>query len=206
MLAVCNYVTSRLKLFLIVLYGIIFIYISLLWTSDILIKEHNYSAFCSIAREKCMQHSFLYKNMENPVPQLTGSQAGFGDFFPLRKPLCTPPPPPPPNHWLAPTSGKAPFGVDRNSDACVRTMLMAASHWSSGDCLRVSAGIKAGSSFGSDFSDFSFKLSLKASRKVVLLLTWKTTDLVPGEKESWGVTSNAWDVKPSSYLLEWLFP
>lgn len=94
MLAVCNYVTSRLKLFLIVLYGIIFIYISLLWTSDILIKEHNYSAFCSIAREKCMQHSFLYKNMENPVPQLTGSQAGFGDFFPLRKPLCTPPPPP----------------------------------------------------------------------------------------------------------------
>lgn len=40
--------------------------------SDILLKEHNYADMCSIAREKCMQHSLLYKSMEDLIPQLTG--------------------------------------------------------------------------------------------------------------------------------------
>lgn len=162
--------------------------------SDILIKEHNYSVFCSLAREKCVQPFLLYRSMEDPVPQLTGSQAEFVEtsFLWERPSLYAPP-----NHCLAPTSGKTPFGAYRISDACK----MAASCQSSGDCLRVLVGIKTRSSFGFWFSDFSFKLSLKATRKMLLLFTWKATVLVPGEKESWGVTIDAWNVKPSSYLV-----
>lgn len=201
MLAVCNYVTSRLKLFLIVLCGIIFIYISLLWTSDILIKEHNYSAFCSIAREKCMQHFSVQKIQRTQSLNWQVAKQFLETFFLWESPSVCPPKSLISTHiWKSSIWGGQELRClcKDHADGSKSLILW----WlSQGVCRN-----KGRVFIWFWFSDFSFKLSLKASRKVVLLLTWKTTDLVPGEKESWGVTSNAWDVKPSSYLLEWLFP
>lgn len=151
MLAVCNYVTSRLKLFLLCSMALY----KYIWMSDVLLKEHNCAVYCGIAREKCVQHSLLYKRWR--VQSLSWEV----DKQSLKRPFLL---------WeslsLHPTkslitSERAPFG------GCTETQMPVWGPHMGCDGPGVSMGIKAGCSFGLWFSDFSFNLSLKVGRKVV---------------------------------------